>query len=1018
MERKSSVLKSKWFWIVMAAVVVLVAAGVLFATRHPVEPVPGIEVTAEMADESHISLSGLFTVTDAPAGLDMDMVASRLTFEPFLEFTLEPAEAEGSYLLRTFRPLEAGKELALSWLREENTPLKSWTFRTEEVFRVAGTFPADGATGVPTSSAIEIVLSYSDVDVVEMENYITVNGVDVDITIRKNTLVVTPKERDLPGLSTVTVAVSGALPRLEGEALGDDYSFSFTTGVEETQGYQLNSRDRMTENVLPGEDIYLKITVGEALEQLGLTTTIYKYPDAAAYKGALRSYRDLKVSENYSGKGSGYLDTWSAETAGLTQVISFESIPMALDERGWDKHIIVPEQLEEGWYVARIQGTLPSGSTVETNKLIQVNSLSVYSAQTRDLGSDERPNQLIAWVNDTETGQPIENARVSVAASNYYVSGATDPQGLTTLEGKLRPLSREGYNYEGYEPTDALLIGVLSVEHEGTEFHDLYGNHQLRTQGDSNNYMAYLFTDRPVYRHTDMAKVWGLIQPYQEDTVLPEGLRLVLGDDAAEVPISLEADGTFQTELRFESYRDDWARLAITDSEGRNTYHSLQLKLEEYVKPEYITTATANKLVYRAWEDPAVTIDFTAHYYEGTPARAYSALLRPPEGYQGEEFPFGEVAISTDADGKASASFAPREGENTQNSWRPQTVHYDIYSTDELNAPQIHGGTVSYLFRDVALRLELGDDGTSITVRTNLVDISRVGEEKDLLVEDNLIGAATDVPLKADVCKIYYRKTPNGERYDAINKVAVTNYDYEYTEEVIDTITATTINGIFVFEDLPAPDEQANYYLKVTVTDHQNKPVVETLYYKQDLSNWSGSVSHQFQFFKQNIKLDNSGGDIHYSDLAGHKFVDGETMDLQLTDFKEYIDDPMGKVLYTLSQDQIFDIGIADGTKFKVDFIERQLPNYVISGAYYDGKHVYATDYTKMTFNPEKRELTIDIQPARERYFPGDTATVDFKVTDKATGLARRQHSGCGGGGGRGRIRHTRAGAQVPQHPV
>lgn len=950
-----------------------------------------ISVSPDYVDETHIRPDSAFVVTGA-GELDPDEVAGRIALDPAVEFGLERRE-DGAYIVRPYRPFPAGGWISVFWSDAGGALLRKWNFQTEETFRVLSVFPADGAVEVPPSSSIEVRFSYPDLEKEGLRDAITIEVEggeppwEYDVTPRGDMAVITTYGNDLPAGAAVTVTVSGDVKRKSGETLGEDYRFTFTTGPEEDRGYRMSSlRARLTENVPPGEEVLLKLELGNKLEETVLTTAVYRYPDETGYRAALRSYRDQLIRWDYEGRDRWRnCDDWQVDVTGLEEVRRFDSQPVSVGN-SWERFILLPEPLESGWYAATVEATLPSGNKVQASKLIQVSPVSAFYAQIADL-DEAGESTLLAWVNGTETGRPMAGAGVAVNCPNLTLEGETGSDGVALLRGPVEYIDRRGDAYDEYANRRKFytVYGLLEIREGDTVFLDMYGDSNysyLRDSNPVNGYQGYLFTDRPVYRHTDTVKAWGVLRSREEGKPLPENLFLT-SEDVLKVPVQPGEDGTFQAEFDLEAVAGRSMRLSLQDSD-ENQYADLWLKLEDYVKPEYETTSSPVKPVFTAWGGEGVGIDFTAHYFEGTPARNYTAVARMPDDayFMGNTFP--EVPLVTDAEGKARVVLQP-EGpeEHYAEAWRPVQVEYGIYSDTELNAPQVQGGSFYYLNRDMMLELEKGEDGASVTARVHHIDVSGIREEKDLLEHGNLRGAPAEAELTAEVHRVWYEKIPDGERYDVINKKSVTAYRTERRDEVHSLLAGFSAGGEYTFTGLPADEADATYYLKVSLRDTRGNPVSEELYYRQAREYWPGEGDHRFELRKR----ESEDAERAIGGAYGQYFTDGETLDVYLTDYEEPYSDPNGAVLYLAVQDDILDYGVIQGTDgIHLPFREAYQPNFNVCGAYFDGTRIYAAATVPMVLDSSGRELEIEVRPDREQYDPGDTAEIALLVREKESG--------------------------------
>lgn len=994
--------KLRWKWIAPVLVVALVFAVWNIAAILRRERVPAIDITAPMADATHIPLDSIFTIRGA-GDMDPDELAGRLTITPEREFRLTGGD-DGALALQTYLPLEAGQQVVIRLQDRGGKEQKRWEFRTLDTFHVVSVFPTDGATDVFTGTSAEIALSYADYDIDQVEKYITVNP-DCKVSFSQNfgAIVVAAWEREFPAMTPITVTVSADLPRKNGDTLGQDYQFTFTTGAEGGRAYYFSSWERVTENILPGDDVLLQLELGDNIKELSLSTIIYRYPDSAGYVRALGSYRDAIIAVAYS--ADPYMrrfgDRWTAEVEGLDEVVQFSAPAVSLDDYGNQRSVLVPQSLDPGWYVAQVTAELPSGTSATLSKLIQVNPLSVYYAQSHALDTGNT-SQVVAWINDTVTGKTIGGARVGINAKNFKVSGKTGSDGVAILDGKMDFVQRDTTVYERGQQSYTSSVGILSVVDGSKEFYDIYGDgngygESFREKNPENDFTTYLFTDRPVYRHTDTIKVWGVVKPRREGIATPPGLHLSMGDHTVTQPVTLNADGTFQTEFSIDSLSGNYGVIQLLDENWRE-YEYLYVDIRDFVKPVYRTTSSLEKPIYTGWEDEEVAIDFTAAYFEGTPAPDYKAVARFPGDYDYEPFAFAEASLTTDGEGKAQVTIKPEEipreknKYSSGNKWEPQKIFYGIYSDAELGVPQVEGGSFYYLFRDTMLTLEKGEDGTSFTAKVNRIDASRIKTAEDISDAEKLRGAPVDTSLRIEVHKEYYQQTPNGEWYDAINKTSVTAYEDEWRDDVVKTFSQECTGGRATITGLPADDPLASYYVQVSIDDSRGMEVTDTLQYRLANQIRRGGNQHWFNLTKRGEPEEHSKSAMGY---YGELFRDGETLDFYLTDSRETYDPqevtqeydhPDGRLLALVAQDTVLTHKVVQGAEFQLPYDERYLPDYRLFGAYFDGKRVYALSSTILCYSPEQRELAIDIQPGQERYDPGASADVRFKVTEKSSG--------------------------------
>ena len=971
--------------ILIGIIAVLIVGVIVFLLNRS----PGIEIVGEFADDNHIKALGRFTVTGAN-DLTTEELSARLSFQPEREFALASTKDAGVYQLKTFLPLDAGKPVTISLNKSTGGQEKQWKFQTEDSFKVIETFPAQGAENVPPSSSVEIKLSYADIDPDTINEFVSVSdNLECFYTLINNTIVVSPSYADyFPAMSNVEITVSGNLARENGSTLGEDYTLKFTTGAEENPDNRLSSmNERVTENILPGDPILLKLDIGANLQDTDLVTTLYKYKSAEEYYDALASYQNTLIEKQYVDTGNrGLHDNWQVDTTNL-QIIEEVTGKAITVHDDFTRYILLDNNLEEGWYAATVEGTMPSGGKITASKLIQVNPLSIYYSHVNSFTKDNE-NHLIIWINSSETGKPINNAKFSITATNYMAEGSTDSKGIANITASTTPIDRSGDQKDNINYSEP--VGILKVEDNDNVFYDIYGGgwgSTLYKDDPSVKYLSYIFTDRPVYRHTDTIKFWGTVLPRVQGTPMPESLQLVMADDTIKVPVTVDDNGTFIGEYDLKRASADGLWIDLRD-ENNHSYADIFIELEDYTKPEYQTSATVKQPVYTAWQDYGngignVEIDFTAQYFEGTPAQNYTAVVRVPEESYSDTG-FDEVELSTNELGNAKAVIHPNEPEyeEAQEQWQALQVYYGIFSTQELAQPQLQGGSFMFFNRDRMVRIKNSDKAGDVELAVNQIDTSKVQTEDDARDEDKITGdPVANLNVDIEVYHTWFEKIPDGERYDMISKKNVTAYRTEWQEELSDSFSVTTNNqGEFLLTGLPTSQEPGeSYHIKAITLDNRGNRVAETFYYSQNNNDYTYKDSYQL-FAREE---DSSEG-LHLG-TYGQLFDDGENLELYLAKNREEIQDFSGELFYFVSQDDIVDYNVVNSDSFQLPFKEEYIPNYAVSGAYFDGRYIYPIYTSKYIFNPEKRDLDIKVDYDKKSYKPKETANLSFTVTEKDT---------------------------------
>ncbi len=275
--------------------------------------------------------------------------------------------------------------------------------------------------------------------------------------------------------------------------------------------------------------------------------------------------------------------------------------------------------------------------------------------------------------------------------------------------------------------------------------------------------------------------------------------------------------------------------------------------------------------------------------------------------------------LTTGADGKATASVKLI---GSQNTWRPYTLSYTIRNTSPENENFQLYGSVPVVYRDLALRGNMGDDG-NLSIRTNRVDISKIVKAEDLNQEDNLIGATWDTAVTAELHRVYFTKKETGSYYDFIHKLNVPTYEYEHHDDIESSKTIQTKNGEYTLTDLPKSSKDAYYYFLLKAADSKGATVEETAYLSLPYDYGYSTSKHRYNFIKKGVGNDYA---------AMYKFDEGEKVAFEVRDNGAPVSE--GRILSAIVQKEITRYQTSGKPEAEVAYEESLVPNYTIAGAY------------------------------------------------------------------------------------
>jgi uncharacterized protein YfaS (alpha-2-macroglobulin family) len=279
-------------------------------------------------------------------------------------------------------------------------------------------------------------------------------------------------------------------------------------------------------------------------------------------------------------------------------------------DNGFVSELIVPADVPPGLYILNLRA-----GHVNDQLLLVLTSYNVAVKQAE--------NQIFAWVTDVNGG-PVAAAEVAIYARDgrLLTSGTADANGVyrTTV-----PTNPDSLIVVAGSGTDRTASGLTREwRSEGS-----YYGRWWETRPLSQDYSAYIYTERPIYRPGHLVYFKALIR--QDDdailSVLPAGTPVTarLRDARNNVVQTIElvandfgtVNGQFQ--LAEGAMLGDYAiEISLAAVNGRDPgIYRQTFKVEDYRKPDYQVTVTTDATTYIDGDTIAVTID--TRYYFGEP---------------------------------------------------------------------------------------------------------------------------------------------------------------------------------------------------------------------------------------------------------------------------------------------------------------------------------------------------------------------------------------------------------------
>lgn len=884
---------------------------------------------------------GRLIATDSPftimtrEDMDEDSLKAHLAISPVGNFDLTKT-GDKSYSLTAAENFPKGAVVKLALEDDKGGEVYSWAFQTEDDFHIKSHYPADGSTYVACNSGIEIEFTAVP-DAKKAAEYFTISP-ETEGSFRtiRNTLIFVPKKGLSPN-TVYTVTLKEGMPSVDGITSLDGCKFSFMTsngsdGYGRNYCYALNGD---SESFLPEDVKVIEIACSDSIMQNDFSVELYRYNGAEDYFKALCDCAD-KVSGAYNIRNNYTFDVDKLEKVYST------SCKLMLDEsKNYNSggYIMLPDDLQEGWYIADVK-TSYNNKEFHIQRHIQVNSLSVYASYLA--------GKALYFVNDTLTGAAADNADISLYGGGEFTYGKTDADGIAKAEVKGSGK------------------GVMRITHNGRTFIDFFDYRSGEDIPANEKYYMYLYTDREMYLSTDTVNIWGMVRPRADKYAVPEEMYITMGSDEVSERVYIKPDesGFFTAKVQLNKNVEGYGYIMLCS--GDDELCSKWLIIYDYVKPTYFFDPQLPKYAESPQTVP-VHASFDATFTEGTPAAgveftAYSYALKT------ERTP----VYTTDENGHAKLELLFKD----EDIWQPQyeSVEFELAGIE--NEYQSMWTEILLFHRDAMIETECDrqDKKGILDITTSMINAKAAEEHNEPYYfawnshSDELRGAPYDTEVNITLVRNWTECRETGSYYDFLEKRNIPKYTYDYREEVVGTYKVKTVNGKATLE-LPLEYDDSSYHINISYKDSQGRYVSDTDYI------YSGRYSrNEYKKHYYNFEVDDD------------TFTEGQTLNFSLLDNYSPAEYNGGRIFYAINKEEFVDYNVADKAEFSHTMTAEYIPCARISGAYFDGKHIYTInqyDYSSLQFDPKEREYTVSVGSDKDSYKPGEKAIITVRAVTK-----------------------------------
>jgi len=874
--------------------------------------------------------------------------AERLEISPPTEFTVATSNDGATATITPKTALATGSTYRFALRSPNGAVAGSWAFRVRGPVSVISTLPGDATMGVPVKTGIEV--TFDQEGVADMADHFSIEPpVKGSFERHGRTQVFVPST--LAAATTYTVTVRKGLPRTGTDlALPADVAFRFETEGPANQEARLIFGREVIETG-PGEAPVIGIRAirpwlesGPAPAPTSADIRVYRFGslDAArrALDGFLKAPRWTEFSEPLM------------PTEGLPVVATFTA---QLEPLRDDVLLLrYPEPLDAGWYVLEIQGTR------RAQAFLQITPVSAWVSVMSD--------RTVVWVNDVETHRALAGATVAVDGGRIFAT--SDAQGLAngrTPAAVVSPAADESMSTSPIlrvtsSSGDVLLV-PFNVTGDGAAYR---GEWWEKTESANETYWSMLYTDRGLYRRTDRIETWGYLRG-RDDGAVPAlaQVRLVASGTgrAVDVPAIASvqarpgADGAFTASLPIAGLPlDSYEVQVLVDGQ---VVASRWVSVSIVRKPPYQLELSADHTAVITGSTVAVTA--TATFFDGTPVASLAVEL------SGDQFVENQRA-TTDPSGQVSL----RQDTPTTSTSSPDRGWVEVRPVGPEGA-EIWASATTLIFPS-AYQLDATGvvAGSQLQVTGSLTEVNLVRVEREL-ADGSWDGDPSGPPVGATtvdvtITELVPIRRQVGSEYDYLEKVVRPVYEYDYERRSLRTMSVESgADGKIAFS-APVPTADHQYEVRLSTHDAAGRLQERTIWASQaELSRETGVA-----FLTAD---DKSPEEVAYGI--------GERISWRMVDNGR--DLPSGgadRYLYLVAQRGLRAAAVTDTPRFRHTFAATDAPGVFVIGVRFTGTTYAPKAAGWANFDTAERGIRVQVSADRERYRPGETATLSVRTTD------------------------------------
>lgn len=616
------------------------------------------------------------------------------------------------------------------------------------------------------------------------------------------------------------------------------------------------------------------------------------------------------------------------------------------------QEITIKDPLPTGGYCIEIKGA----GNIINRKYFTVTSTGVVVKRSE--------KKVFAYVTNLITNEPVKNASVAVfenppkrsehngSEDDWYY---TEPESVDELPVKIlsKGITNENGIYEGAVASNHH-VALIAVSPDSSYAICNTGSPSM-FQREQDKFMIY--TDRPVYRSGDKV-FYKIIGKTRDERFTPQRNRRIFykiinrynNKIVREAWVNLDEWGTAHDSVTIDESAGLGQFAIQAGPEEDNTYDSGTFYVEQYRKPEYKVEVSPSKDYFINGDELEFKVE--GKYFFGAPVKGGMV-----------NFHFYEKKLEDSA-----SSYWWEEGQDNSASYNRLRLEGSKY-LDENGVASLKLAAGNYPYdREITLEVSVIDQSNvSITERTTVrvgrgefyikikpaESFFRTDGKKTVAIQTL---KQTGEPIKANVKIDVYRYI-----WKPYQRIYVHEAKPRYSEKV-----TTDAKGNAVIS-LPAKFADPGEYDIVATAQDRRDNRINASYLVWVYSPSGGEISSRFRNLELTVNKNEFQGDGEVTCLLKSRYSDGYVC---LT--------VEGRDIY---QSKVVKLqGNITPVTLKVN--SAYAPNFYISGVMQRKRALY-TDTQPISIPVKGTRLNISMKPDKEKYRPGETASIAINAVDE-----------------------------------